>query len=177
MSEVTQIHPETNDIKTVKTTSLSPLNYVGLVVFSVFFFAAQNLSAAPVPLTAGQQKPQVDSQSRKGDKAKDYGDINDEDSHAINRSLIIVAQQNGDKAKDYGDLNDEDSHATPAPQLQVADGDDKAKDYGDLDDDDGHAAVRPSFSIAKKGADKAKDYGDINDEDSHSGTRAINILA
>jgi len=145
----------------------------------MLFFAAQTLNAAPAKPIGSQKSPQVDTQSRKGgdDKAKNYGDIDDEDSHAATHPLNIIADQSDDKAKNYGDINDEDSHtATQHPLSIIADqSDDKAKDYGDLDDDDGHAAAIPRLRVAE--GDKATDYGDINDEDSHADMLIATIQA
>lgn len=112
MSETNLSSPDTNSNKTVKSATKRPYHIAGLIVFSVLLFSAQNLLAAPAKPTTSQQSAQTDSQSRKDDKAKDYGDINDEDSHATTRHTLVVADGDDGKATDYGDIDDDDGHAS-----------------------------------------------------------------
>lgn len=88
---------------------------------------------------------------------------------------------NSDKAKDYGDISDEDSHAIALTPMQIAgkDGGDKASDYGDVDNDDNHTRLQAQTRVAdsNNGGDKAKDYGDISDDGSHSFVRQDLIVA
>lgn len=54
------------------------------------------------------------------EKAQDYGDINQDDSHSTASILLRVAENDDEKATDYGDLNDDGSHQPPSTTIQIA---------------------------------------------------------
>jgi len=95
-------------------------------------------------------------------------------------SSVLLFDSGQDKAKDYGDLNDDGSHTKKSKALIIADGegsDDRAKDYGDNNGDSSHSRLVNTLKIAEDDGSKgkSKDYGDLNDDGSYRETIAQDL--